>query len=148
MKLGKIKKIAVPYDGSGCSNHAFKLALNLAQKYKARLILVTCVEKINGGLFGKEFSPNYLKAVEKYKEKILRKISKLETISKKMKVPFTSKIFVTDHTVEKIISFTRYNGIDIIVIGSHGKTGMSKLILGSVANGVTQRSNIPVLIVR
>lgn len=148
MKKMKIKKIAIPYDGSIHSKHAFHTALDLAQKYKARLILITCIEKLNGSLFGKDLSLGYQKEVQKFKEKILRDISKLESISKKQKVSLTVKILITDYPLKQILSFTKYNQIDLIVMGSHGRTGLDKLILGSVANGIVQRSKIPVLIVR
>ena len=75
-------------------------------------------------------------------------MAKLESISKKKKIAMTSKIFVTDSTVKRIISFTKSNKIDLIVMGSHGRTGINKLILGSIANGVIQSSKIPVLVVR
>ena len=148
MKIGKIKKIAVPYDGSSHSKHAFNMALSLAQKYKSKLVLVTCIEKINGSWFGHDLFPSHQKDVKKYKEKILHDMLKLESISKKEKVPMTTEIFVTDSIVNQIISFTKSNKMDMIVMGSHGRTGIDKLILGSVANGVVQRSKIPVLIVR
>ncbi|MCV0431607.1 MAG: universal stress protein [Nitrosopumilus sp.] len=144
----KIKKIAVPYDGSINSKHAFNTALDLAGKYKAKLILVTCIEKINGSLFGKDLSLSNQKQVQKFKEKISRDISKLEAIAKKQKISMTSKILITDHPMKKILSFTKQTQMDLIVMGSHGRTGLDKLILGSVANGVVQRSKIPVLIVR
>ena len=148
METGKIKKIAVPYDGSSHSKHAFDMALSLAQKYKSKLILVTCIENLNGSWFGHDLFPSYQKDVKKYKEKILRDMSKLQSISKKKKVPITTEIFVTDSIVSQILSFTKSKSVDMIVMGSHGRTGIDKLILGSVANGVVQRSKIPVLVVR
>lgn len=148
MRKIKIKKIVISYDGSTYSKHAFDTALDLAQKYKAKLILVTCIEKLNGSIFGKDLSLNYQKDVQKFKEKILRDTSKLESISKKQKVSLTTKILITDHPMKQILSFTKYNKVDLIVMGSHGRTGLDKLILGSMANGIVQRSTIPVLIVR
>ena len=148
MNLSKIKKIAVPYDGSIHSKHAFNNALDLAQKYKSKLVLVTCIEDLNGSWFGQDLSVYYQKDVQKHKEKIVREMSKLESSAKKKKIHITSKIFVTDSIVNQILLFTKSNKIDLIVMGSHGRTGIDKLILGSVANGVVQRSKIPVLIVR
>lgn len=148
MNANKIKTIAIPFDGSIHSKHAFDMALNLALKYHSKLILVTCIEKINGSWYGKEFTPKYNQDVKKYKEKILRETTKLEQISKKKNIKTITKIFVSDSIVEKILSFSKSNNVDMIVMGSHGRTGIDKLILGSVANGVVQRSKIPVLVVR
>lgn len=144
----RIKKIAIPFDGSVCSKHAFDMAFNLAQKYNSKLILIICIEKINGSWYGKDLSLFYQKDVKKYKEKILKETSKLESISKKKKITTMTKIFVTDSVVEQILSSTKSNKIDLIVMGSHGRTGIDKLILGSITNGIVQRSKIPVLVVR
>ena len=148
MNTIKIKKIVIPFDGSVYSKHAFDMALNLAQKYNSKLILLTCIEKINGSWYGVEFSNLYQKDVKKYQEKILKETSKLASISKKKKISTTTKIFVTDSIVEEILSFTKSIKADMIVMGSHGRSGINKLILGSIANGVVQRSKIPVLVVR
>lgn len=146
--MKQIKNILVPYDGSNCSKHAFKLALDVAEKYDAKLILITCIEKLNGSWFGHEHLPFYQKEVTKYKEKIKKEITKLEFESKNRKIPLTTKFFVTDSIVKQILSFSKSRRIHLIVMGSHGKTGLDKLILGSVANGIVQKSKIPVLIVR
>lgn len=146
-KSPKMKKIAVPFDGSKFSKHAFDMALNLAQKYKSKIVLMTVIEKLNGSWYAKELHPYYKKQVIKQKEKLIRELSKLETIAKKKKISCTSKIFVSDHIADQLLRFTKANGFDIIVMGSHGKGGLEKIILGSVANGVIQRSKIPVLIV-
>ena len=148
MNSNNVKKIAVPFDGSIHSKHAFDMALNIAQKYHSKLILITCIEKINGSWYGKELSAFYQQDVKKYKEKILKEISKLQLISKKKKISTITKILVTDSIVEQILSFTKSDKIDLIVMGSHGRTGIDKLLLGSIANGVVQRSKIPVLVVR
>ena len=147
MKDNKIKTIAIPFDGSIHSKHAFNMALNLAQKYNSKLILVTCVEKINGSWYGKEFTPTYNRDVKKYKDKILHETSKLEQISKKKKIKTVTKIFVSDSIVDKILSFSKSSEVDMIVMGPHGRSGIDKLILGSIANGIVQRYKIPVLIV-
>lgn len=144
----KIKKILVPYDGSPCSKHAFKMALDLAHKYNSNLIVLSCIEKLNESWFGLDFSPGYEKEVQKHKKVIQKEIDKLEKDSKNMQVPFSSEIFTTDSTVKQILSFTKNKRVDLIVMGSHRRTGVEKLVLGSIANGVVQKSKIPVMIIR
>jgi nucleotide-binding universal stress UspA family protein len=39
-------------------------------------------------------------------------------------------------------------GADLVVVGSHGRTGLSRLVLGSVANGVVQHASCPVVVIR
>ena len=91
--MKQIKNILVPYDGSNYSKRAFKLALDMAQKFHSKLILVSCIEKLNGSWFGIELSPFYQKEVKKYKETIKKEITKLESESKNRKIPLTAKIF-------------------------------------------------------
>lgn len=148
MNINKIKKIAVPYDGSRCSKHAFQMALSLSQKYNSELILITCIEKLDGSWFGQDLSLYYQKDVKKHKAIVEKEISKLELTAKNSKIKFSSKLFVTDSTVNQILSSTKSNKVDMIVMGSHGRVGINRLLLGSVANGIAQRSKIPVLIVK
>lgn len=147
-KSTKIKKIAVPYDGSKFSKRALDRAFDLARKYKAQVLLLICIEKLNGSWYSHELKPFYIKEAARQKEKICKNIEKLESEAKKKKIKLSSKIFVTDSVVEQLIKATNANKADLIVMGSHGRGGLQKLILGSVANGVVQRSKKPVLIVR
>lgn len=50
--------------------------------------------------------------------------------------------------VREIVDFARREDIDVIVMGSHGRTGLSRLLMGSVAEGVARRAPCPVLIVK
>ena len=49
---------------------------------------------------------------------------------------------------DTIIEYAQENGMDLIIIGTHGYTGLKKLFLGSVASGVLNQSHIPVLLIR
>ena len=72
----------------------------------------------------------------------------LEKSAKKQGTSFDFKIFQPRSTGEKIVTFAKTKKIDLIVMGSHGLTEWKKLLLGSVANGVSQQVHCPVLIVR
>ena len=50
--------------------------------------------------------------------------------------------------MKKLVSFAKSKKIDLIIMGTHGRTGLDKLIVGSVASGVSQRVGCPVLLVR
>lgn len=50
--------------------------------------------------------------------------------------------------VREIVAFAEREHVDLIVMGSHGRTGLSRLVMGSVAEGVTRRASCPVLIVK
>lgn len=57
---------------------------------------------------------------------------------KRKKLQPRQNFFVTDSIIEQILFSTKSNKIDLIVMGSHGRTGIDKLILGSIANGIVQ----------
>jgi nucleotide-binding universal stress UspA family protein len=140
-------KILVPYDGSKHSYHAFKVALDIAKKYNSKITGVTCIDIIyrGGWYYDSDF---YSVKIKKQREIVRKSFENLEKAAKKQGIPFDFKIFQSRSTVEKIVTFAKTKKIDLIVMGSHGRTGFDKLLLGSVANGVTQRVRCPILITK
>jgi len=63
-------------------------------------------------------------------------------------VSIKTKILISHSIVKTITSFSKSQKYDLIVIGSHGRTGFDKLLLGSVASGVSQKSPCPILITK
>jgi len=72
----------------------------------------------------------------------------MQSMADKKNITTKSQILKSKSVVNDIISFAKSRKYDLIVIGSHSKTGFDKLLLGSVANGVSQKSKCPVLIVK
>jgi nucleotide-binding universal stress UspA family protein len=131
--------ILVPYDGSKHSYSAFKIALDMAKRYNSKITGITCIDIIYRG--GWYYDSDYYSSVRK-------SVENLEKAAKKQGTSFDFKIFQSRSAVEKIVSFAKTKKIDLIVMGSHGRTGFDNLLLGSVANGVAQRVRCPVLIVK
>jgi nucleotide-binding universal stress UspA family protein len=141
------ENILVPYDLSKCSNHAFKVALNMAEKYDSKLNVLTCIERDDWHhyYFDSRADAQLLKKQRKATEK---HTSKLEEAAKKKGIKISTNIVKTESAVKQIVSFVKSRKIDLVVMGSHGRTGFDKLVLGSVANGVAQKVNCPVLIIK
>ena len=139
--------ILVPWDGSKYSNRAFKVALNLAERYDSKVTGITCIDVVFRGHWYYE-SEFYEKKLEKQKTAIMSQISNFEKTARKKEIPFSFKVFEGRSIVEKIVSYAKQKKIDLIVMGSHGRTGFDRLVLGSVANGVAHRVRCPVLIVK
>jgi len=72
----------------------------------------------------------------------------LQTKAKKKDIAFKYKILEASSIVRTLLSFAKTKNIDLIVIGSHGKGFFDRLILGSVANSITQQSYCPVLVIK
>ena len=142
------KNILVPYDGSKCSDHAFNVAIDIAKKYNSKITIVTCLEKdFRTPWYGPDSRVNDA-LLKKEKKAVDKNFSSLEKVAKKSKVSISSKIIVVQSIVKSLLSFTTSNRVDLIVIGSHGRTGFDRLLLGSVANGISQKARCPVLIVK
>jgi len=141
------KNILVPFDLSSPSNRAFKVALDLAQKYDSKIILITCIEgdawhhKFYDARADMELLKKQSKVAKKYMEK-------LEAAANKVGVNIKLQILKSTSVVKDITTFAKSRKMDLIVMSSHGRTGLDKVILGSVANGVVQRTRCPVLLIK
>ena len=141
------KNILVPFDLSSPSRHAFKIALDIAQKYDSKITLLTCVEgdawhhKFYDARADSELLKKQTKAAKKQMEK-------LEVAANKVDVKIKLQILKSNSVVKDITTFAKSRKMDLIVISSHSKSGLDKLILGSVANGVIQRTRTPVLLLK
>ena len=143
------RNILVPYDGSKYSLHAFKIALDMAQRYDSKLTVLTCLAKpAYRGVWYQD--SRYAKAVLKKEEKAAREnISKMiEPTKKKTDIPINFKIIPTVRIADQIASFAKSHKMDLVVMGSHGRTGFDKALLGSVVQGVSQKVHCPVMIVK
>ena len=141
------QNILVPFDLSTQSTRAFKVALDIAKNYNSKVTLLTCLEgdawqhKFYDSRADTELLKNQKKVAEKYLEK-------LESLADKNKVTIKSQIIKSKSVVNDIVTYAKSRKYDLIVIGSHGRTGFDKLLLGSVANGVSQKTSCPILIVK
>jgi nucleotide-binding universal stress UspA family protein len=141
------KNILVPFDLSSQSTRAFKVALNIAKKYDSKITLITCIE-------GDAWHHKYYDAradselIKKQKKVSKKHLEELESLAAKNNVSITSNIIASQSVVNDIVAFAKSHKHDLVVIGSHGRTGFDKFLLGSVANGVSQKIRCPVLIVK
>ena len=141
------KNILVPYDGSSHSKHAFKIALDMAKKYDSKIKVLTCLSHADTGAGYIDISFNK-DIFETAKSELLKSMSKLESTAQKQGISASIDILETESVVKQVVTYAKSDKIDLIIMGSHGRTGWKKLLLGSVANGVAQQVNCPVLIVR
>lgn len=144
----EFKKILVPYDGSECSLRAFKIATEMAKKFNSKLTVVTVILEF--------YYTRSLYANIRYEEILLKKqrgsannaLSKIRTNAKKQGIDVATDVLESNSVVKQIVSFAKSKKVDLIIMGTHVRTGLYKLILGNVANGVSQRVSCPVLLVR
>jgi nucleotide-binding universal stress UspA family protein len=142
------QKILVPVDGSPTSGQAVREALKLAQILNAQLELVHVYKDIIY-LVDKDYI-NYeeLQRTVRYcGEKIL---TEAEAIVKAAGMEAETRLIQasSERVAHLLLAEAERWQAELIVIGTHGHTGFSRLLLGSVAEGVVRAAPIPVLLIR
>ena len=138
-----MKTILVPFDGSEYSQKAFEKGLEIAEKFESKLIVLTVLQSKIPDTAG--ISLERLQEIQDVATKMLKK---LEEKANSKNVKLTIKIIHNPSSSDGIVTFADKNNIDLIVMGSHGRTGLKKIVLGSVANGVLANSKCPILITK
>ena len=141
------QNILVPVDLSTQSIRAFKVALDVAKKYNSKITILTCLELDASHHLYFEARPSS-QQIKKQSKVVKKHFKMLEYIAEKNNISIKSKILTSGSAVNNIVTFAKSQKHDLVVIGSHGRTGFDKLLLGSVANGVVHRVKCPVLIVK
>ena len=141
------KNILVAYDSSSFSNRAFKRALDVAESNKSKITIVTVVTGVYQPSIG--FTMKYSeKMLEKYTKTLQKTFSNLESAAKEKNIKISLKILQDPSVTKAITNYVNSRKFDLVVIGSHGRTGLNKMILGSVANSITQKVKCPIMVVK
>jgi nucleotide-binding universal stress UspA family protein len=137
--------ILVAIDGSAVSERAFYAALEQAQAWRADLHAVYVVET---GLFTNIPVDNKLEVMYSLLEQEgTEALGRITEIAKKKNTLLTTH-FEQGHAGDTIIKTAVSIRADLIVIGSHGKSDVDRLLLGSVSSFVVEHSQVSVLVVR
>lgn len=136
-----IKAILHPTDFSDASEHALRMAVGLARDYHARLVLLHAIEPpVYYGELGMAVLPT-----EVDRDNATRRVAALVAGA----TPFPVETVVTEGVAgPEVLRVAAEMHADLIVIGSHGRTGFGRALMGSVAEEVSRRSPCPVVIVR
>ena len=141
------ENILVPYDASSYANHAFDEALRIAEKFGSKITAITVLgpnTQHSGGI-----SLERAIEIQDEHENAATKILKdLEVLAKEKGVEFSFNVIFEPSPYKGIVNFSNSNSVDLIIIGSHGRSGIKKALLGSVAAGVVEHANCPVLIIK
>ena len=145
------KNILVATDGSELADKAVSHGLNLAQELKAALTFVTVIELWTTlGMATRTFpgSINPTESYEKIQVTIANRVLKDAADKAKVLGVNCEIIYKEDHPAEGIIDVAHSKSCDLIIMASHGRRGVNKVLLGSITSEVLARSLIPVLVIR
>ncbi len=136
-----IHTVLHPTDFSDRSEFAFQMACSLARDYGARLLIVHVVEPavpIYGN--GLVVAP-----VRTFEEPLQARLEQLRPPDARIRVEHR---LLEGDAAREILAFAEKAGCDFIVMGTHGRSGLGRVLMGSVAEQVVRRASCPVLTVR
>jgi nucleotide-binding universal stress UspA family protein len=152
----KFNKIMVAIDGSTESMHAANCAIGVAKRYDAILIVLTVLpQELRYDYIIDQVDPEIpMTPVKGVVELSRMEIEgkwftgiKKDALASNVKIE-TEIVIEGKSVVSDIIEYSEKQSIDLIVIGTKGKTGLKRLLLGSVSQGVLAYAHCPVLLVR
>jgi nucleotide-binding universal stress UspA family protein len=143
--------ILVPHDFSSCANHAAALARDVARAHGARLILVHVTDLPLGLDPDALIVPTEGAAPVRAREVAVGGAQvKLDDLAERLRkdgVEVETALVVGD-VVDEILGAARREKVDLIVMGTQGRTGLSHFVIGSVTEKVVRQAPAPVLTLR
>ena len=142
------KRILVPLDGSDTAQLGLAEAIGIAQPLKARLLLLQVVDDLAWlvEMSAVANSAQLHREVRRYADEVLAKAK--AAAAKDVEAETIVRETVGGRPADAIVDEARKQGCDLIVMGTHGRKGLSRMVLGSDAMAVVQASPVPVLLVR
>lgn len=142
------QRILIPVDGSPTSDRALGEALALARQQNAQLQLLHVIEEIH--FVDIESSINYAELQETMRSSGNKVLTQAQTAVQQAGMTAETKLLEASgkRVASVIVAEAERWPANLIVIGTHGRTGFSRLLFGSVAEGVVRTAPVPVLLIR
>ncbi|NOK59944.1 MAG: universal stress protein [Chloroflexi bacterium AL-W] len=144
----RIKHVLIPLDGSGLSEQIIAQAINIGRMNHARYTLLHTIEPVitsyatapHAATFGVEWLDQTQSQAKEYIEQTAQRLRN-ESFSVKTEV-------LVGPPAATILDYADTNDVDMIALATHGRSGMARLLLGSVADKVVRGATVPVLVQR
>lgn len=147
-----ISKILVPTDGSEAAQNAARYAVDLAKQLRASVLALSVVDvrsSMAQTIPASHTASHMIEPVDDYLREVAEAFAEeIKGLCEKNGID--SKIaIVTGHPVEEIVKEAESSKVDLIIMGSHGRSALGAMVLGSVTFGVIhQDTKIPVMVVK
>ncbi|MFZ4625686.1 MAG: universal stress protein [Rhodoferax sp.] len=142
------KRILIPVDGSPTSTAALQYAIDMAKSFGAAITAVTFYDPYPIVGIGLEYAfadKQYLDAV---KAESAKNITMAKELIEAHGLQADTRVLESDQIWRAILDLAETIKAELIVMGSHGRSGLEKLVMGSVTQRVLQHTKLPVLVVR
>lgn len=149
----EISKIVVPIDGSKNSMEAAEYALKMAQKYGSQVAFVYVVNIDQNlqllGIYRLSYPDSIKKKVEESRVEAQKWFTEIIRNAEQRRVSIKTDVIDSPMSVvAALVNYAEQEKANLIVIGTRGRSGISKMLLGSVASGVVTYAPCPVLVVK
>ena len=145
--MSAIKRILVPTDFSATADAALVYAIDLAARLGASVSLVHVFDDpfVAGGVFSGEYAPMPQEMREEMLQDLRRRLA--DTVARHGHSELSPQVLIGP-TARTIVESAQAANADLIVMGTHGRGGISHVLLGSIAERVVRTAECPVLTVR
>lgn len=146
------KKIMIATDGSDCSRLAVDKGIELAKLSRGTVYAIYVVSTdylapIDGDSFSMGMDPYWMSIQEMWKTQGQQAVDYVKGLGE-MKGINVEPVLLEGNPSDELIRYAEEKKMDIIIMGTLGKTGLDRLLLGSVAGNVARHSKVPVMVVR
>ncbi len=143
------KRILAAVDFEACSARVVDTAASQARAHSAHLYLLHVIQPVSGLPWDTPIVPSPgMVAVDLGNHLEVRATTGLERLKKYGGDAWIEPLVRFGHPVDVILEVAKELEVDVIVLGTHGRRGLSRLLLGSVAEAVVRRASVPVVTVR
>ena len=143
--MNEIKRILVPTDGSDCSIRAAELAIHLAKVFNAELFVIYVIDTVILDEIAKGAEKEVIE--RELREKGRRYLNYIMKMAEREGLTATP-ILVKGEPHDQIVQHAKVQAVNLIVMGTYGRRGTERILIGSVAERVIEYAPCPVLVVR
>lgn len=141
----QIQRILVPTDFSPFSDLALRIAASLQAKLQSQVTVLHVLTPLEAEALTSQPGNPWENVVLKIQNDMLREI---ENNAPSLPQNMIRYEVIVGEPAEEIARFAKENEMDLIIMGTHGRTGLASILLGSVTIGVIKRTSIPVMVVK
>ena len=151
IKGKQFSKILVAIDGSEQSMKAAEYAISIAKRHNSELIGLSVIDiskprHITSTFITAPISP--LTELEQERKEFKQWLYEISNLTKAAGIDLKSEIRESISVVGTIVDYADSENVDLIVTGTRGKSGLKKLLLGSIASGVVTYATCPVMVIK